>query len=127
MAYSYDIDVQQRLIAVTITGTITADDIRGFREKISKDPRLGPGLAQLNDFTGVMKFDTDPAGVRELAAWTFHHGPTRMAFVTQKPEIFGIIRMFEAYQHLAGVEDVIQIFETREAALAWLMAKRAPA
>ena len=120
MPYSYDIDEEKRLILVKVTGAVTANDIRAFREEIGKDPRLGPGLSQLNDFSGATTIEADPAAVRQLASWTFHQGPTRVAIVTQKPEIFGMVRMFEAYQNLAGVPDVIQLFETREAALNWL-------
>ena len=122
MPYTYDIDEQKRLITVSVTGAVTANDIRAFREEISRDPRLGPGLSQLSDFSDATRIDADPNGVRELAAWTFRHGPTRMAVVTQKPEIFGMVRMFEAYQQMAGVKDTIRIFPTREAALAWLQA-----
>ena len=120
MPYRYTIDTAARLILVDVTGVVTANDIRTFRDEIGKDPRLGPGLSQLNDFTGATTIEAHPDAVRQLAAWSFHQGPTRVAIVTQRPEIFGMVRMFEAYQKLAGVPDEIRLFDTREAALAWL-------
>lgn len=124
MPYSYDIDVEKRLINVTVTGVISAQEILAFRDEISKDPKLGPGFSQLTDFSAATKIDADPASVRQLASWTFHREPTRMAVVAHKPEIFGMIRMFEGYKNLAGVPDEIHIFDTREAALAWLEGPR---
>ena len=124
MPYSYNIDLEKRLITVIVTGVITTQEILAFRDEISKDPKLGPGLSQLTDFSEATAIDADPAGVRHLASWTFHRDPTRMAVVAQKPEIFGMIRMFEGYKNLAGVPDEVQIFETRDAALAWLEGPR---
>ena len=127
MPYTYDIDVERRLVLIDVTGVITAQEVLAFRQQIVGDPRHAGGMSQLCDFSAATGIDVDSSGVRELASWSFHPAPLRMAIVAQKPEIVGMLRMFGSYRHLARAEDVVQIFPTREAALDWLLEKRASA
>lgn len=127
MPFTYDIDADKRLVMVDVTGVITAQEVLAFREQIVRDPRYAGGMPQLCDFSAATGIDVDSSGVRELASWSFHPAPLRMAIVAQKPEIVGMLRMFGSYRHLARAEDVVQIFATREAALDWLLEKRASA
>ena len=127
MSYTYEIDTEKRLVAVSVTGVLSVEEVLAFREEIVRDPRFAAGMSQLCDFSAATAIDVDHTRVRELASWSFHDAPIRMAFVAQKPEVVGMIRMFESYRHLAKVGHVVRIFATRETALDWLLEQRASA
>jgi len=121
MAYTYEIDVEKRLVTVVVAGVLTAADVQSFRKQVAADPRFSPDFAQLNDLTEVTRVDTDPMSVQQLASSTHRRGPVRVAVVTKRPEVIGVARMFETYQRVAGLQERMRIFEKRDAALAWLL------
>jgi len=120
MAWSYFIDLPQRLVFTQITGVVTPADIQAEREAVKADPNFDPSFNHLVD-----AFDSKPAPdfptekIRELGSSTIFNKNVRRAIVVSGDLAFGLARMFATYREIHG-EANLQVFRSREAALNWL-------
>ena len=125
MSYRYEIDVEKALVLSFVSGVLTTDDMHSARRTMAADPRFSPDQSQFVDMSGVTGVEVDMTMIREFAAHSIHRPHTRIAVVVQRKDVFGMLRMYETFRELAGIDQRIRLFETAEAAMAWLE-ERAP-
>jgi hypothetical protein len=119
---SYVIDKQNRLVLNTATGVMTMDDILQGRRQFMSDPDFDPDYSQLADLSAVTEIDLTSAEIKMLAETSPFSLTSRRAFVGDRPEIYGLARMFSIVRGLRG-DQQIRVFRTRETALAWVLKK----
>ncbi len=121
MPVTYRIDKARRLLLLTATGVVTADEVRAWREAVHNDPDFSPDFRALFDGTAVTKFDLSTDDIHAMVAAAFFAPNARRAFVAKNRLGFGLARMFESLRSMKG-ETGIRVFSDRAQALAWLEA-----
>ena len=121
MPVSYVIDVKNKVVIVTVTGTLTVHDVLEFRKQIASDPAFDSSFSQLGDMSGA-KADLSAHEVKMLAESSPFALGARRAFVGTSPVVYGLGRMFEIMRGLRGDQD-IRVFRDRDEAMAWLLEK----
>jgi hypothetical protein len=111
-------------IQVRATGAVTLDEARHALAELLEDSRIGPGTSLLIDARGA----TRALPLAELASIAFAFrklyglGVTRLAVVTDRPEIETAARIFGTLVATVGAS--ARAFEDPESAGAWLSAMR---
>ena len=119
LPFTYQIDVERRLVISIASGVVTADEILNHQGQLMSDPQFSPEFWQLVDLTQATRTDIHAQDVRALAAKAVFAPGSRRAIVASGPVAFGLARMFELMRDTRG-ERGIQVFNDREEALRWL-------
>lgn len=120
MPCDYAIDVERGLVRTRLWGSITQADVLDVRERIAVDPAFSPHQSILIDLREVERLTLTTADVQALAGTSTFGRGARRAVVASSPSSFGLARMFQSYRELnEGLEETA-VFETMEAAEAWL-------
>ena len=122
MPLSYVIDKKNRLVLVTATGVLTVDEILEFRRQFTSDPDFDPNFSQLGDMSGVTQVVLTADEIKMLAETSPFSLTARRAFVGERPEVYGLARMFTTVRGLRGDQHT-RVFRSRDEALAWLCKK----
>ncbi|HMF91965.1 MAG TPA: hypothetical protein VKL40_15080 [Candidatus Angelobacter sp.] len=122
MPASYVIDKKSRLVMGTATGVLTLDEVLASRRQLMRDPDFDPTFSQLGDLSTVSSIDLTADEVRMLAETSPFSLASRRAFVGERPEVYGLARMYSILRGLRGDQE-IRVFRSREAALEWLLEK----
>lgn len=125
MSVRHEIDACAGLIAVHLSGNITAAEILGYFGELAADPALRPNLGVLADcreVTGVPTFAElgTVAAAEPRTPSTLR--PTRAAVVVSSLLLFGIARQFAALAEPTGIR--VTPFYDAEEARRWLTAGR---
>ena len=120
MPCDYAIDVERGLVRTRLWGSVTQGDVLDLRERMTVDPAFSPRLSILIDMREVERLTLTTADVQALARTSTLGQGARRAVVACSPSSFGVARMFQSYRELnEGLEETA-VFETMEAAEAWL-------
>jgi hypothetical protein len=119
---SYVIDKQNKLVVATVTGVLTLDEVLATRRQLMSDPDFDPSLSQLADLSAVTELDLTAVELKMLAETSPFSLTSRRAFVGERPEVYGLARMYSIMRGLRGDQE-IHVFRTRDAALAWVLKK----
>ena len=125
MPVSYDVDHTRRRVLATAHGTITFADLVAYQEAVWSDPTVA-GYDELVDMTAVESIDApDPARLSLLASLSAGMDPggiaSRFAIVASSDLAFGLGRVYQARRSFQpGSGKKVEVFRTREAAVAWL-------
>jgi len=121
----HEIQACAGLIAVHLSGDVTAGEILAYFAELAADPALRPNLvvvADCREVTGVPTFaelgavaDAEPRAPRDLR-------PTHAAVLVSSPWLFGIARQFASLAEPKGIRVVP--FYDRDEADRWLDAMR---
>jgi SpoIIAA-like len=123
MPCDYVIDEARGWIRARLWGEITAQELRDVRVRLLADPAFRPELSVLVDMRDVTRQESTPGDIRELASTSTFGPGTRRALVTSSKVAYGMARMFQAYREInRGVEQTA-IFDSIEAAEAWLASR----
>lgn len=117
MPVEYEIDVKRRLLVTRATGTLTDSELIALQKRILADVRLRPDFDQLGDYRGVSSRYITSRCVRGLASTTLLGPTSRRAFVSDQPDAYGLLRV---YQQLADGPEEIEVFRDIESAIMWL-------
>jgi hypothetical protein len=118
MPLSYRIDPEQRLLTMTVTGTVTAAEMRAHLLRVAADPDYRPDLRSLTDFTDASPIAASGDEARELARILPTAPGARRAVVSASDLHYGLGRMVSQAHETPGIE--IRVFRTRAEALEWL-------
>ena len=120
MPCDYAIDVERGLVRTRLWGSVTQADLLDARERMGVDPAFSPHLSILVDLREVERFTLTTADVQALARTSRFGQGSRRAIVAPSPSNFGLARMFQSYRELNDGLEETAVFETMEAAEAWL-------
>jgi len=124
MSVEYTYDEENNVLYTRFYGVVTDRDFKDQGEAVAKDERIGPGVRELVDLSGIEGTEASQSGlahniqidntVREKLAGM------RTAVVAKTDLLYGFARI---YQSLAEVKDspaVVEVFRTEEEAREWL-------
>lgn len=112
------IDPERRLVTTQVTGHATAAEILAAQEKLRTDSAFDSKYHHLFDLSGAEGVDVAQGDVQSIAAVALFDPGSRRAVVAPANVLYGLSRMYQAFRDLADKQ--MQIFRTREEALAWL-------
>ena len=128
----YEIDVARRRLVACASADLTLDYILAVLTRIYADPKFGPGFDQLCDLGDAdvnLEGHSGPRFTEAISAAGARDAGRiaggRLALVTRKPHIYGLLRMLETISDEVPIE--IGVFWHREAAEGWLSRPRASA
>jgi len=121
MPASYHIDRANRLVLSRAEGAVTDDDLISHIARLRADADFDPTYDQVFDLLGVGKVEITFNGIRRAVAESAFKPGVRRAFVTERPVLIGLVRMFE---QMRRDPQHIRVFATAEQAQAWLAEKR---
>jgi hypothetical protein len=114
---TYRIDHVTRIVEVTGTGLLTVEELTEGRGRLRADPQFDASYALLADYRLVSFSAFSSASARNVAERVPFKGPR--AFVVSDIASFGALRVFEAFNELAG-HSPAQVFRDMETARAWI-------
>ena len=117
MPFSYIIHEEQRLVLSIGRGRVTFDDIRAHRSQLLRDTGFSPTFNQLVDLTATTDTDISGVYVQWFASDPVFSPTSRRAAVATRPDIFGVLRQFEAYHEERAR---VHVFYEWDSALKWL-------
>ncbi len=121
MPGDYVIDAERGLVISTGRGVVTRKDFVEHQARLLADPAFQPSFHQLIDLTAVTRVELSGHDIEDLASRPVFSASSRRAWLVPRPEIFGLVRMFQTYRELHGGGEQIRIFSGREEALGWLL------
>lgn len=117
MPTSYTIDQANRLVLSRAEGTVTDEELLKHIDNLSADPTFDRTFNQVFDTLAVSRVNVSPRAVRLAASHSVFARGSCCAFVTNRPVIIGLVRMFE---QLTPHHNQVQIFANCQEAKAWL-------
>jgi hypothetical protein len=115
--FFYIIHEEQRLVLSIGWGRVTFDEVRAHRSQLLRDPDFSPTFNQLVDLTAITDTDISGVYVQWFASDSVFSPTSRRAAVATRPDIFGVLRQFEAYH---GERARVHVFYEWDSALEWL-------
>lgn len=125
------VDSHKRRVVAVWGPRVTDAALLEYQSSVWSDEGV-TGFDELIDFSNLKEVDVTSAGLRRVAAAAssqdrYRHG-RRFAVVVGSDLAYGLSRMYEQLRELqSGSDRIVQIFKTREAALAWLDDNASPA
>ena len=121
MPSDYVIDAEYRLVRSRLWGGVTDADLFDHQRRLAADPKFSSDYSQLIDCRDVTSAKEVTAfGIQNVAQRHLYDPHSRRAIVANRPDVFGLGRMFEGYSRGSGSDDTIRVFWVLEDALAWL-------
>ncbi len=119
MPTDYRIHRDRQLVISRAYGILTYAEACAHRRVMASDPGFDPTYAELLDGREIDRVEMSAEELSELAARSLFQPDARRAFVSHKPSVFGLFRMYEAYRVSAG-DTAIGVFPRIDEALDWL-------
>jgi hypothetical protein len=116
----YRIDRVSRLVEVTGTGALAAEDISACQAALRADPAFDSSFALLADFRAVNLSDLQAPHVRQHAQDDPFGPRSPRAILVSSDADDSIIRLFEAYSGAAQHTGPVRAFRDDESARAWI-------
>lgn len=118
MAASFFIDVTRRCVFSRVWDALVDDDLYGHTFAIREHPLFDRAFTQVMDFRDATEVLVSTECVRQLAEHNPWAPEARRAFLMTSALQVGLARVY----HRSGNSpaDGVEIFERREAALAWV-------
>jgi len=118
MAITYRIDPKQRIVFSTGRGVYTKQDVEKFVATLTADPDFEEHFSHYFDLTAVDVMDLSANDIESIARYAPFGSESRQAFVSEKDEVFGLLRMFQAMREQNP--GTIGVFRSEREALKWL-------
>ena len=119
MPIDYVVHKDRRLVIITASGRVTAEEIEARIAQAMSDPDFDPQYNEVSDFRAVTSVDVSMLKTRTLARRKVYSPKSRRAIVASDPAIFGMGRLWGTHVELAQ-EAQIHVFYDLPAALKWL-------
>ena len=104
MPISYQIDTARKFVTVVGTGILTAAEMREEQARMTREPGLEPHFDQLIDLKEVTELRLTVEDVRQLSYGSPFREGSRRVIVVDRPEDFGLARVFQALTEAHGAE-----------------------
>jgi len=124
MSVEYTYDEEKNILYTRFFGVVTEKDLRDQAKAVTADPRIGPGVRELVDLSGIEEIQGGAGGLEENIRIDSTHSEKlagmRTAIVATTDLLYGFSRM---YQSLAEVKDsplTVEVFRTEKEARKWL-------
>jgi len=120
MPYTYVIDKERRLVISTASGNVTFAEIMAHLDQLVGEPDFSPGFNHFIDWTAATNLDISTDEAKAIARRRDFSPPSRHAFFTTSPFIYGMLRLILTHHEMAGARDLTCVFYDRNEALQWL-------
>jgi hypothetical protein len=124
MSVEYTYDEENKVMYTRFFGAVTAEDLKVQAENVCSDPRIGPGVRELVDLSGIEEVAGPANALEQNIRIDRQHSEKlaglRTAIVAPTDLLYGFARV---YQSLAEVQDApatIEVFRTEKEAREWL-------
>jgi len=126
MPLRYVIDKERRLIRTTGWDRLTFAQTKSYMDQLLNDPDFDPHFDQLVDLTALAGLGMAMEETKQIARRSGFSPTSRRAFVAPDPAVFGMSRLFEAYNEMSKAPSQIRVFHDLPSALKWLGLKDLP-
>jgi len=120
MPLRYVIDKERRLVRTTGWDRLTFAQSRSYQDQLLNDPDFDPEFNQLVDLSALTGLGMSTEETKLLARRSGFAPMSRRAFVAPDPAVFGMSRLFEAYNEMSEARSQIHVFSDLPSALKWL-------
>jgi hypothetical protein len=120
MPLRYVIDKERRLVHTTGWDRLTFAQSRSYQDQLLNDPDFDSEFNQLVDLSALTGPGMSIEETKLLATRSGFAPTSRRAFVAPDPAVFGMSRLFEAYNEMSKARSQIRVFSDLPAALKWL-------
>ena len=121
MSIDYRIDGEWGIVVTTVSGEVTAEDLRRHATALASDPRARE-CDELVDLSGVTGDSAPTDAVRGIAEWLrgadTNRPGAKLAFIAPSDLGFGMARLYGVHREHPDIE--IRVFRERGDALNWL-------
>jgi hypothetical protein len=121
MPIRYRINPEHRIVYAELTGTLTVEDVRDFRQRLAEELGSTTVFNRLIDARGLAREFT-PAEIRSLAdvvrVSDRGQSPSRRAVVMEDFQVVALMQVFQAYTR--GDSADYRVFRKMEEAERWL-------
>lgn len=120
MPMTYEIDEAAGIVTLTMTGTVTRDDMIGYFGALAVDPRFRDTMGRLVFADGATAYppSSEVAELVDRMRRRTAANPPRYAVVASSPLAIGMANMFMGQ---SGLGSRYEIFSDPEAARTWLL------
>ena len=118
MPINYQIDPARKFVIVVGSGILTAEEMRKEQVRMNREPDLAPDYNQLIDLKEVTELRLTVEDVRQLSYHSPFREGSRRAIVVDRPEDYGLARVFQALTEPHGAE--LRVLYDRQEARRWL-------
>lgn len=130
MPLSYEIDREQRIVLVTLSGRVTEAEVFGYQWEVwSKPENLGFGeMVDLSQVTDVETVTSEKFAELARLSCTMEDAvaETPLAIVAVTPFQFGLARMYQNHRDMVkGSTKIVRLFRSRDEAMEWVVGRLA--
>ena len=118
MPINYQIDPARKFVIVVGSGILTAEEMRKEQVRMNREPDLAPDYNQLIDLKEVTELRLTVEDVRQLSYHSPFREGSRRAIVVDRPEDYGLARVFQALTEPHGAE--LRVLYDLKEARRWL-------
>ena len=120
MPLRYVIDKERRLVHTTGWDRLTFAQSRSYQDQLLNDPDFDSEFNQLVDLSALTGLGMSIEETKQLASRSGFAPMSRRAFIAPDPAVFGMSRLFEAYNEMSKARSQIHVFSDLPSALKWL-------
>lgn len=122
MESSYSIDQNEKLVRVTLAGTVTAENLTTVMKRIGEDPAYRSGMHAIADFrecVGVWDY-SDIQRFRDYVVRACGTRPRRWASIVRPGELEAVGRVLIVISEAVEARIRIRLFDEMELAQRWV-------
>ena len=124
MSVEYTYDEEMKVLYTRFFGVVTEKDLRDQANAVTADPRIGPGVRELVDLSGVEDIQGGAGGLEENIRIDITHGEKlagmRTAIVAATDLLYGFSRMYQSLAEVKNAPSKVEVFRTEKEAREWL-------
>lgn len=120
MPLRYVIHKPRRLVHTTGWDRLTFAQTTSYIDQLLNDPDFDPEFNQLVDLTALAGLGMTTEETKLIAGRSGFSPTSRRAFVAPDPAVFGMSRLFAAYNEISNKPSQICVFRDLPSALKWL-------
>lgn len=124
MSVEYTFDEDNKVLYTRFFGEITAQDLKGQAEAIGADPRIGPGVRELVDLSGIEKIGGSTSALEQNIRIDRKHSEKlaglRTAIVAPTDLLYGFARIYQSLCEVQDAPSVVEVFRNELDARKWL-------
>jgi hypothetical protein len=123
MSYTYEIDLQRRIVFAKASGVVTIDELVSARRALAANPNFDRSFPVIADLRGVTEFVFGMRELESFAEMTKAQRSKITAIVVSNPMEYGYARMFQTLRENTDYPTG-QIFYDMGSALRWVKEQR---
>jgi hypothetical protein len=120
VSWTVRVDREHGVSYVSLTGTVTFEDLAVAQRALAADPDFDPTFPALLDLRGAADVRLTPADMQSLASASALGLSTRRAILVGSPRIFAMARMYETLGSGQSTHHVVRACRTLAECAEWL-------